>query len=342
MVENVHNRMRKLKKRRYRALTRGRSITSVRKPCNAGEEILSETVYINFIGGAQAAYEHYTALRSKKSERTNVQSTTARDASFAAWSFSDTSGPLDPDAILTQTEALAEHPLFQPNAPGGIEYIQLDAVSGLQNPETVNQIQAKGFKAGVRVNLFGLALDSELVQNHPDYCIQEQPVTRSGRRHPRRRAAQNGSKPATIHLPDTGKEVALLDVSHPEVQARIREQIKHIVNDCGCSLINVDFTPYTTGLTNASYNLRWHDDSLTAVQLYRLAAELLRDTINEIRLENVPAKGDVFLAGYNAISDLCVGSFVINAPLLNAPFSAGGPSTVQEISGIINEARSIA
>ena len=294
--------------------------------CHFDEEIISETVYINFTGGAKAAYEHYTALRAGKSGLTDVKSTTTRDESFAAWSFSDTSGPLDPDAILTQADALAEHPLFQPNSPGGISYIQLDTASGLQNPETVNQIQAKGFKAGIQVNPFCLALDSEFVQNHPDYCIQEQTRTGGGKRHPRRRTARNGSKPATIHLPDTGKEVALLDVSHPEIQSRIREQIKHIVSGCGYSLINVDFTAYTTGLTNASHNLQWHDDSLTAVQLYRLAAELLRDTINEARLESIRPKDDVLLAGYNAISDLCVGSVAINAPLLNSPFSSGETS----------------
>lgn len=294
--------------------------------CNSGEEILSETVYINFTGGAKAAYEHYTALRAEKSGRADVQSTIARDASFAAWSLSDTSAPLDPDAILTQVDALAEHPLFQSNAPGGINYIQLDTASGLQTPETVNQIQAKGFKAGVRVNPFCLALDSELVQKHPDYCIQERTGTRGGKRHSRRRTTRNGSKPATIHLPDTGKEVALLDVSHPKIQARIREQIKHIVSGCGYSLINVDFTAYTTGLTNASHNLQWHDDSLTAVQLYRLAAELLRDTMNEARLESTPVKENVLLAGYNAISDLCVGNVTVNAPLLNAPFSGDGTS----------------
>ena len=294
--------------------------------CDAGEEIFSETVYINFTGGAKAAYDHYTALRGEKSGHTDAQSTTAGDNSFAAWSFSDTSKPLDPDAILTQADALAEHRLFQPNSPGGIRCIQLDTASESQNPEIVNQIQAKGFKTGVRVNPFCLALDSELVKNHPDYCIQEQTGTRGGKGHPRRRTARNRSKPATTHLPDTGKEVALLDVSHPKVQARIREQIKHIVSGCGYSLINVDFTAYTTGLTKASHNLHWHDESLTAVQLYRLAAELLRDAINEVRLEDVPTTEDVVLAGYNAISDVCIGSIAVNAPLLNAPFSADGPS----------------
>ena len=298
--------------------------------CDAGEEFFSETVYINFTGGAKAAYEHYTALRGERSELTDVQSTMPRDDSFAAWSFADASEPLDPDALLTQAEALGEHPLFQPNSPGGIGYIQLDTASALQNPETVNQIQAKGFKTGVRINPFALTLDSELVQNHPDYCIQERIETRGGKRHPRRRTTHNRSKPATIHLPDTGKEVALLDVSHPEIQSRIREQIKHMVSDCGYSLINVDFTAYTTGLTNASYNLKWHDDSLTAVQLYRLAAELLRDTINEVRLENVPTKENVVLAGYNAVSDLCIGSIALNTPLLNPPFAGGTQSRASD------------
>ena len=283
--------------------------------CDTGEEILSETVYINFTGGAKAAYQHYTA---RKAEKKDVHTTTAHNDSFAAWALEQ----LDPDTILTQADTLAEHPLFQPNAPGGIRYIQLDATSGLQNPETVNQIQAKGFKTGARINPFCLPLDAELVQKHPDYCIQEQTETRGSKRQSRKRTAHNRAKPATIHLPDTAKKVALLDVSHPEVQTRIREQIKHIVSDCACSLINVDFTAYTIGLTNASHNLKWHDDSLTAVQLYRLAVEL----INEFRLENAPTKADVLLAGYNAISDVAIGRIAINAPLLNASFSTGKTS----------------
>ena len=103
----------------------------------------------------------------------------------------------------------------------------------------------------------------------------------------------------SVHLPESGKEVALLDVSHPEVQSRIREQIKQVVSECGYSLISADFTAYTVGLTNASHNLHWHDSTLTSVQLYRLAGKLLRDAINESRLDTVLLKDDVLLAGYN-------------------------------------------
>ncbi len=295
--------------------------------CDSGEEIFSETVYINFTGGAKAAYEHYTARMAEKSKSAlaEVQTASVPDKPLAMWFFSDTPLPLDASTILTQIDALPENPLFQPNYPGGINYIQLEIGSGLQNQEemqaTANQIQAKGFKTGVQFNPISVTLDSELVQNHPDYCIQEQSPDRERRGHPRRRAPHNEYKPATIHLPNTGKEVALLDVSHPGVQLRIREQIKHIVNSCGHSFINVDFTAYTTGLTNAAHNFRWHDNTLTSVQLYRLAVELLRDTINEARLESVSAKENVLLSGYNAISALCIGSIAVNAPLLNTPFS---------------------
>ena len=313
--------------------------------CNSGEEITSETAYINFTGEAAAAYKHYTswvAARNITPESAPIEDQTSStySAPTAAWTLSDTQGVLDANTISTQTGALAENPLFRPNYPGGINYIQLDAASEselgsfaqgseksvLQNREEMqaiaSQIQSKGFKAGIRFNPFCAVLDSELVKNHPDYCIQERTVSRRGRRYSGSRSARNGYKPATIHLPESGTEVALLDVSHPEVQSRIQEQTKQMVGECGYSLINVDFTAYTIGLTNASHNLSWHDSSLTAVQLYRLAGKLLRDAINEARLGNVRLKDDVLLAGYNAVPGACIGSIDINSPLLNASLSS--------------------
>ena len=294
--------------------------------CDVGTEIVSETAYINFIGDAKAAYEDYTALLAAQHD-TKVKNlnTQALSTPLTAWTFSDTSAPLDGDTVSTQVDTIAEHPLFQPNYPGGVNYIQVDTVSGLQTPEeteaVVKKVQEKGFKAGVRINPFCVAVDSKLVQNHPDRCIQKQTADQKRKGRSRRRAARNGYKPATIHLPNTGKEVALLDVSHPEVQLQIREQIKHIVSDWGCSFVNVDFTGYTTGLTNTSHKLQWHDDNLTALQLYRSAVELLRDTIDAASLESDSPKEKVLLAGYNAISGICVGCIDINTPLLNSAFS---------------------
>lgn len=315
--------------------------------CDSGEEITSETAYINFTDKASAAYEHYTSLIGMRniadeSDLTEVQGTRMPNT---VWTLSDTDGSLDADAILTQADALAENPLFQPGCPSGIDYIQLDAISESElgiftkSSETsvsqdreemkavTSHIRAKGFKAGIRFNPFCAPLDSEFVQNHPDYCIQERTASRGGRRYSRNHRARNNYKPATVHLPESGKEVALLDVSHPEVQSRIREQIKQVVTECGYSLINADFTAYTIGLTNASHNLRWRDNSLTSVQLYRLAGELLRDAINETRSENVLLKDDVLLAGYNAVPGPCIGSIDVNTPLLSPLLSDVGAAS---------------
>ena len=289
--------------------------------CTAGTEIVSETAYINFTGGAKAAYEHYTARLAAQHRTLNTQ---ASYAPLTAWTFSGTSEPLEADTVLTQIDAIAEHPLFQPNYPGGINYIQVDTVSGLQNIQetetVVKKVQETGFKVGVRINPFCVALDSELVQNYPDRCIQKQNNDKNGKGRSRRRTDRNGYEPATIHLPDTGNEVALLDVSHPEVQGQIREQIKHIVCNYGSSFINVDFIGYTTGLTKTSHDLRWHDDNLTALQLYRSAVELLTETVDEACLQDSSEKEKVLLTGYNAVASVSLGGIDINAPLLNSPF----------------------
>ena len=307
--------------------------------CASGEEVVSETAYINFTEGATAAYNHYTELVARNVEQAS-QSVPACRKPITAWTLSDTQEPFDRDTLLTQTDALAENPLFQPSYAGGIDYIQLDEVSeselgsvaesseasaqqdgdGIQ--AVANQIRTKGFKAGIRFNPFCVALDSELLKSHPDYCIQEQTTSRRGKGNSRSRSARNSYKPATVHLPEDGKEVALLDVSHPEVQSRIRGQIKQIVNECGYSLINADFTPYTAGLTNGSHNLRWQDSSLTSVQLYRLAAKLISDAIDEARSESSPFfKEDILLAGYNAVPGPCIGSIGVSAPLLSSSVS---------------------
>lgn len=313
-----------------------------KKQCDFGEEITSETVYLNFSGDAAACYEHYTQMLALKNDCVHSDASPACDMPITAWNFSPAQLPLDANTILAQTDELVENPLFQPNFPGGLDYIQLDtglesflehspSVEDTSKPQiademstVLNQIRAKGFKTGIRINPLCATLDSELVQKHPDYCIQEEIATRRGKGRSRRRSGRNGYKPATTHLPEDSKEVALLDVSHPEVQKRIRKQIKRIVNEYGCLLVNVDFTAYTTGLTNGAQNLRWHDKTLTSVQLYRLAGELLRDAVSAARSESPSAEGEVLLAGYNAVPGPCLGNISLNAPLINPPFSSVG------------------
>ncbi len=315
-----------------------------KQQCNFGEEITSETVYLNFAGDAAACYEHYTQMLALKSGCGETHPRYPSRPPITAWNFPAEQLPLDTDAVLTQTGKLLEDPFFQPGFPGGVNYIQLNLGAGsrlghytldAEDSETqtddmqaaLNQIQAKGFKVGIRMSPFCAALDSKLVQEHPDYCIQQKVETRKGRKKTRRPPRRNEHKPATTHLPEGGTEVALLDVSHPEVQRHIREQIKHIVNTYGCSFINVDFTAYTTSLTNGAENLQWQDKSLTSVQLYRLAGELLRDSVMEARSGSTSTDREILIAGYNAVKGPSLGNISLNAPLLNPPLSSMGTSS---------------
>ncbi len=313
--------------------------------CDFGEEVTSETAYLNFSGDAAACYEHYTRMLALKNGCAEPHTSPADDKPITAWNLSPAQLSLDAKTILTQTDALTEDRFFQPNFLGGINYIQLDTglesqfgtyTLGGEDSETqttddlgtaLDEIQTKGFRTAIRINPFCAAPNSELVQKHPDYCIQEAVVARNGRRRGRRHSGRNSYKPTTTHLPEGSTEVALLDVSHPEVQRHIRRRIKQIVNEYGCSLINVDFTGYTTVLTNSEHNLRWHDKTLTSVQLYRLAGELLRDAIQEARSENTATGKEVLLAGYNVITGPCLGNISLNAPLLDPPFSNRGTSS---------------
>ncbi len=326
-----------------RAATSGVNLWSLdhdcRLQCNAGEEIASETVYLNFTGDGTAAYEHYMSLLAAQ-HTAGLDGSPKQHRPAAVWTFSDfdtdTEEPFPVDALRQQTDALAENRFFHPDSPGAIDTIQLDTAGAFMTGATASaaqdldalqvlaeHIREKGFKAGIRFNPFFASLDSELVKKHPDYFIREQSKpTNTDRRATRNGRGRPSYKPATVHLPENGNEVALLDVSHPAVQSRLREQIKKMVGECGYTFLNVDFTVYTLGLTNVSRNLYWRDKNLTAVQLYRLAGTLIREAIAEAKSESRIAPDEVLLAGYNAVSGACIGTLDISAPLLSP--SVGG------------------
>ena len=303
-----------------------------RHRCDSGEELLSETAYINFTGDLAEVCEHYTAraATSHTADQDDPPIKIKGRTPTAAWTLSNTEEALDSGSLLTQVEALAADPMFQPKYPGGMGYVQFDATSVsetsvLLKDEGLHALpghaRAKGFKAGIRFNPFCVSLDSQLVKRHPEYCIQEPGASRPRRRYSRTQARRNTAKPATVHLPESGREVALLDVSHPKVQSLIQTQTKQMIAECGYSLINADFTAYTIGLTDTAPNFSWYDSSLTSVELYRLAVELLRDAITEARTENGLLDDDVRLTAYNAVPGPCIGLIDMNSPLLNASAS---------------------
>ena len=258
-----------------------------RHRCKKGEEVTSESIYLNFVDGAEAAYRHYTELVAAQ----NGAQTTKQLVS--GWNLLDLeAAEPEVEAASTyseQTALLAESPLFRPQYPGGITYLQIDAAQA-DVEERVTHIREKGFKAALRINPFSVARDSALLRKHPDSCLQRR------RTNPRDKERE---------------DVALLDVSHPKAQAHIRQQLQQFIAEWGCELIQADFSVYTTMLTSPP-NVRWHDTSLTSVQLYRLAVQVLKEAVAEAAAAR---QTEVLLAGRNLVTAPCIGSFALNCPM---------------------------
>ena len=271
--------------------------------CKKGEEVTSESVYLNFVDGAEAAYRHYTELVAAQ----NGAQTTKQLVS--GWNLLD-SEAAEPEVeaantYLEQTALLAESPLFRPQYPGGITHLQVDATPAdvgadvetdieTDIEEMVSHIRARGFKAAIRINPFSVARDSALLRKHPDSCLQKR------RTSPRTKERE---------------DVVLLDVSHPKAQAHIHQQFQRFIAEWGCELIQADFSAYTTLLTSP-HNMTWHDKSLTSVQLYRLAVQVLKNAVAEAAAaRQTEGQAEVLLAGRNLIAAPCIGSFVMNSPV---------------------------
>jgi hypothetical protein len=268
--------------------------------CRPGEEMRTETAYLNFSEQATASYQTYTKMLAKRM--------TARELEhvFSGWSAypNDEQTLLGEKYIVEQVEQLVQNPLFYPPSPGGMEYIQLE--SGWQsagsheiNPQgfpngmkwVVEQIHAKGLKAGIRSDPFCVAAESGLVRRHPEFFLKD-----------------NRNRPATVILPGGASEIAVLDVSHPGAQAYIRNHLRQLVDEWGVDLVKTDLLSYTIGPMAELDRFRWHDRSLSVVELYQLGIKLLNETIQE-------SQRDVILSACQTGSGPSIGGFSLNRPI---------------------------
>ena len=306
------------------------------KECQSGEEVTSEIGFLEVSEDTTLSYKRYierlatensgqiTTILPDSCSHDHKATNLPAHQTFAAWRFSleNMHGKLDAQTIEEQAESIAKSPHFKPTLAGGIDYINLER--GWQvNPgnltlnadnfpngmkPVVEQIHAKGLKAGICIDPFAIEPNSKLLQKHPSACLrttnQEQEATAEG----------DGSSDVVaetieVHLPARETALAILDVSHPEAQKHIKKVIKQVIDEWGYDLITADFSSYTSGMMSVATNVTWHDNSLTSTELYRQAVRLLTESVNA-------AKKDVILAGYNLIESVSIGSFAFNYPLL--------------------------
>ena len=308
--------------------------------CQSGEVVTSEIGYLEFSEDAQSSYKRYTERQTadcaEQAQRNTLQdcssSTTFKNHipqnTFTGWSFSleNMPGKLGADTIKEEISSIANSPLFKPTLAGGIEYIHLER--GWQpNPGTlslnresfpdgmvpvVEQIHTHGFKAGICIDPFVIESKSNFVKKHPDACLlyKNSVETKSDNGKP---SQVTVNQPIEVHLPGREFALAILDVSHPETQKHVRKVIKQLVDEWGYDLIKADLSSYTCGMMSIAQNAKWHDTSLTSTELYRLAVRLLAEAVEA-------AEKEAILAGYNVIESVCIGSFMLNYPLLRQKY----------------------
>lgn len=126
--------------------------------------------------------------------------------------------------------------------------------------KVVETIHSKGKKAGIWWAPFLVDEKSHLFQQHPDWLLQnpESNTPQSVRKFPQGQ---------------TGKEsyVYALDLTHPEVKKRLKEQTRRYVKEYGFDFLKLDFL--YTGMMDG----KRHETSVSTVEAYREALQIIKD-----------------------------------------------------------------
>ena len=301
--------------------------------CIPGKTLSSEVGYIDFSTDAHSSYRLYTErLASENTTDTqkdpNSNTDTNQDITqqiFTGWSFSteNLGGNFSAKSIREQIDFISKSPIFNPNLPGGIDYIHLD--SGWQphpgnlklNPDSfpegmapvVEMIHQNGFKAGICIDPFAVEPDDDFVKNNPDTCLRYI-STEKNQSAKDEAKANDTNKPVEVHLPNREKALTILDSSHPKTQQYVKKVIRKIVEEWGFDIVKVDFSSYTIGMMTVAPNTTWHDKSLSSAELYRSAVNILTEAVQD-------TSEDTLLAGYNALESVVIGRFQLNFPLVS-------------------------
>lgn len=303
--------------------------------CEPGNEITSELGYIDFVEEATTSYKQYTERLGKDNKaltpidltaenNKNSDNSALDNKTISGWSITSEKkdGKLSANFIDEHTQSIADNPLFKPIHSGGIDYIHLE--SGWQkNPgeidlntddfpdgmsSVVDKIHDLGFKASICIDPYVIESNSKLVSKFPDICLR----TTEHSNPPQENKEKNSkpiNEPVEVYLPGRKKALAILDVSHPETQKHVKKWLKKISDDWGFDLIKTDMSSYTSGMMSIVQNVSWHDNSLTSTELYRLAINTVKESIDSTQKKPI-------LSGYNVIDSVCVGSMPIVFPLL--------------------------
>lgn len=121
----------------------------------------------------------------------------------------------------------------------------------------VDQVHARGFKAGLWLAPFLMGANSRLYREHPEWAVQYKP-----------------GKPF-IAMQNWGQDCFALDLTRPEVIEWIGTVFRAVCEDWGFDYVKIDFI-YAGAVDGIRY-----DPNVTRAQAYRRGLEAVRESVGE-------------------------------------------------------------
>lgn len=134
----------------------------------------------------------------------------------------------------------------------------------------LDRARQKGFTPGLWIAPFMVGNRSKLYARHPDWVVKS-------------RATGKPLAPMTFYgefrWHKRSEEYYVLDVTHPEAEAYIRDVFRTWARDWGCGYFKTDFMHL--GSTYGSDEAVWHEDGLSRIAIWMKMARLIREEIGE-------------------------------------------------------------
>ena len=137
----------------------------------------------------------------------------------------------------------------------------------------LEHISAAGFIPGLWIAPFMVGNRSKLYATHPDWVVRD-------------RQTGKPLAPMTFYgefrWHKRSEEYYVLDVTHPEAEAYIRNVFRTWRHDWGCHYFKADFLHL--GSTYGPEVARWHRDDLSRIEIWMVMARLMREEIGDASL----------------------------------------------------------
>ena len=242
--------------------------------CAAKTEIDFSPFYLNFVDEVTVSYQTYVEMIAQR------MGAKTQDFVSSAWGIHPerTKDQTLSDSVAKHADLIARNNFFRSASDGGIQLIQLEngwqeklgeyQVDDAQFPKgmqhSIDYVHNTGLKFGIGIMPFCVSVNSEMVETHPEYFLHD-----------------GQGRLAEIHLHDIDAKVVLFDVSHPDAQREIEQNIKTVIEEWDIDVLKADMLAYLIGPIGNSGGFIWHDKTLTSIELYRLGIDLIKRWVSQ-------------------------------------------------------------